>query len=126
MDRPQRNGQRGGSKANFFLTVVFVLILLFIGVKIVPVYFAKYEMQDAIETETRFAYSGYPKRSVDDIREEVWRKAQDLGIPAQKDAVQVELGNGSVAIGIQYSVPIDLLFYQFTLEFNPHADNHTI
>jgi hypothetical protein len=126
MDRPQRNGQRGGSKANLFLTVVFVLILLFIGIKIVPVYFAKYEMQDAIETETRFAYSGYPKRSVDDIREEVWRKAQDLGIPAQKDAVQVELGNGSVAIGMQYSVPIDLLFYQFTLEFNPHADNHTI
>jgi hypothetical protein len=126
MDLPQRNGQRGGSKANLFLTVVFVLILLFIGIKIVPVYFAKYEMQDAIETETRFAYSGYPKRSVDDIREEVWRKAQDLGIPAQKDAVQVELGNGSVAIGIQYSVPIDLLFYQFTLEFNPHADNHTI
>jgi len=100
--------------------------MAFAGIKIIPVYFANYEMQDAVETETRFAYSGYPKKTVDEIREEVWRKAQDLGIPAQKDAVQVDLGNGTVAIGLQYSVPIDLLVYQFTLEFNPHADNHTI
>jgi hypothetical protein len=126
MSRARQNGERGGSKTNLVFAVAVVLALLFVALKIVPVYFAKYEIQDAIETETRFAYSGYPKRSADDIREEVWRKAQDLGIPAQKDAVQVDLGNGSVAIGIQYSVPIDLLVYQFTLEFNPHADNHTI
>jgi hypothetical protein len=126
MDRTQQNGERGGSKLSFFFAVVVVLILLFVAIKIVPVYFANYQMQDAVETETRFALSGYPKRSVDDIREEVWRKAQDLGIPAPKDAVRVDVGNGSVAIGLQYSVPIDLLVYQFTLEFNPHADNHTI
>jgi hypothetical protein len=121
-----RKKQRGGSKLNLVLTVLVLLAMLFASVKIVPVYFANYQMQDAIETETRFAYSGYPKKTVDQIQEEVWRKAQDLGIPAQKDAVKVDLGNGSVAIGFQYSVPIDLAVYQFTLEFNPHADNHSI
>jgi hypothetical protein len=126
VNRLERNGQRGESKIKLVLAVAVSMVIFYAGIKIIPVYFANYEMQDAVETETRFAYSGYPKKSVDDIREEVWRKAQDLGIPAEKDAVHVDLGNGSVAIGLQYSVPIDLLVYQFTLEFNPHADNHTI
>lgn len=72
------------------------------------------------------ALSTNPKKTVDDIRDDVWQKAQELGIPAPKGAVQVEIGAGSVAIGIQYSVPIDLAVYQFTLEFHPHAalSNH--
>ena len=36
------------------------------------------------------------------------------------------LDNGSVDISLDYSVPIDLAVYQFTLQFHPHADNHTI
>ncbi len=36
------------------------------------------------------------------------------------------MDNGSVAIGLDYSVPIDLALYQFTLQFHPHADNHSI
>lgn len=126
MARFDGNTQHGGSKTNLVLAVLVLGSVIFAGVKIIPVYFANYQMQDAIQTETRFALSGYPKKSAEDIREEVWRKAQELGIPAQKDAVQVNLENGSVAIGLQYSVPIDLAVYQFTLEFNPHADNHSI
>ena len=95
--------------------------MIFVGVKIIPVYVANYEMQDTINAETRFALTGYLKRTVDDIRDEVSQKAQELGIPARQDAVQVAIGDGSVAIGIQYSIPIDLAVYQFTLEFNPHA-----
>jgi hypothetical protein len=34
--------------------------------------------------------------------------------------------NGSVSISLDYSVPIDLIFYQFRLQFHPHADNHSI
>ena len=95
--------------------------MIFVGVKIIPVHIANYKMQDTINAETRFALTGYPKRTVDDIRDEVWNKAQELGIPVRKDAVQVAIGDGSVAIGIRYSVPIDLAVCQFTLEFNPHA-----
>jgi hypothetical protein len=30
------------------------------------------------------------------------------------------------AISLDYSVPIDLQVYQFSLQFHDHADNHTI
>ena len=121
MVRAARNKERGGSKTNLLGSSGQSGVMIFVGVKIIPVHIANYKMQDTINAETRFALTGYPKRSVGDIRDEVWNKAQELGIPARKDAVQVAIGDGSVAIGIQYSIPIDLAVYQFTLEFNPHA-----
>ena len=80
----------------------------------------------AVESESRFALTGYPKKSTEDIRNDVWKKAADLGIPAKEEDIRVVVSDGSVDIDLDYSVPIDLQVYQFTLQFHPHADNHTI
>jgi hypothetical protein len=122
----KRVRERGGSKINFLLTVVILGAIVFAAVKIAPVYVANYEFQDSIATESRFAITGYPKKSVDDIRDDVFKKAQDLGIPAKRDDIQVSIDNNNVDIGLDYTVPIDLAVYQFTLQFHPHADNHSI
>jgi hypothetical protein len=118
--------QRGGSKLNTLLTLAILGGLAFTAVKIVPVYVANYEFQDSIENESRFALAGYPKKSIDDIRDDVFKKAQDLGIPAKEDDIQVKVDNTNVDIGLDYTVPINLAVYQFTLQFHPHADNHSI
>jgi hypothetical protein len=120
------NGERGGSKLNFLLTLVVLAVMVFVAAKIVPVYFANLQFQDSIESESRFALTGYPKKTADDVRNDIWNKAKQLGIPAEKDAIRVAMDNGSVEIGLDYSVPIDLAVYQFTLQFHPHADNHSI
>jgi hypothetical protein len=121
-----RIAERGGSKVNFLLTIIILGALAFIAVKIVPIYVANYELQDAIQSESTYALAGYPKKSVDDIRGDVWKKVQDLGIPAKADDIRVTVNGGSVDIGLDYTVPIDLAVYQFTLQFHPHADNHNI
>lgn len=132
MVRPTQTGtseraeQRGGSKLNTLITIVIVGALIFIAVKIVPVYVNNYEFQDSIESESRFALAGYPKKSADDIRDDVFKKAQDLGIPAKAEDIQVTVNNEDVDIDLNYSVPIDLAVYQFNLQFHPHADNHNI
>lgn len=118
--------QHGGSKLNLIITVAILGSLIFTAIQLVPVYMANYQLQDAIESESRFALTGYPKKSVDDIRDDVYNKAQDLGVPASRDAIQVNVQNGMVSIALDYSVPIDLKVYQFTLQFHPHADNHSI
>jgi hypothetical protein len=100
--------------------------MAFVAIKIAPVYFANYQFQDSIESESRFALTGYPKKTPDDVRNDIWNKAKELGIPTQKDSIKIAMDNGSVEIGLDYSVPIDLAVYQFTLQFHPHADNHTI
>ena len=126
MNRSNQNGERGGSKLSLLLTIVIVGALGFTAVKIVPVYVEAYQFQDSIEAESRFALTGYPKKSVDDIRDDVYKKAQELDIPAKSEDIHVNVTNGSVEIGTDYSVPIDLKVYQYTLQFHPHADNHTI
>ena len=126
MARMPKSREHGGSKASLFLTLLVLGAMAFAMIKIVPVYFANYEFQDSIESESRFALTGYPKKTPDDVRNDIWTKAKELGIPAQKDSIKIAMDNGSVDIGLDYSVPIDLAVYQFTLQFHPHADNHSI
>ena len=126
MGRSPNVRQHGGAKFKFIVTLVILGAMVFGAIKVVPVYFANYEFQDSLNSESRFALTGYPKRNEEDIRDDIMKKAQDLDIPLQRDAIQVELGNGKVDISMDYSVPIDLAVYQFTMQFHPHADNHTI
>jgi len=120
--------ERGGSKLNVILMLLVLGAMIFTAVKIVPVYFANFQFQDAIQTEAKFALTGYPKKSLDDLRDDIYKKALDLDIPATRDDIRivVDPSAGKVDIGLDYSVPIDLKVYQFTLQFHPHADNHTI
>jgi hypothetical protein len=126
MARVHKSREHGGSKASLFLTLLVLGAMAFAMIKIVPVYFANYQFQDSIESESRFALTGYPKKTPDDVRNDIWNKAKELGIPAQKDSIKIAMDNGSVDIGLDYSVPINLAVYQFTLQFHPHADNHSI
>ena len=121
-----RHSEKGGSKLKALLTLAILAALVFAASQIIPPYFAKYQFQDAIETESRFALTGYPKRNQDDIQNEIFKKAQDLGIPVTRDDIHVDMTTGTVDISVDYSVPVDLKVYQFTLQFHPHADNHTI
>jgi hypothetical protein len=122
----KKTGERGGSKVSLFLTLLVLGAMAFVAFKIAPVYLANFQFQDSIESESRFALTGYPKKTPDDVRDDIWNKAKELGIPTQKDSIRIAMENGSVEIGLDYSVPIDLAIYQFTLQFHPHADNHTI
>jgi len=118
--------QKGAAKIKFLLVVAILASAVFAAIQIIPPYFANYQFQDAIESESRFALTGYPKRSQDDIQNEVFKKAQELGIPVKPDDIKVDMTTGTVAISTDYSVPIDLKVYQFSLQFHPHADNHSI
>ena len=109
---------------NLFLTVAFLGSMIFAGVKVIPPYFANYQMQDSMETEARFAVSN--RKAEQDIRDDMARKAKELGIPAKPDSLKVAYDGSAVQISMDYSIPVDLVVYQFTLQFHPHADNRSI
>jgi Domain of unknown function (DUF4845) len=121
----QRGRERGGSKLNMILTLLILVVMVFAGVKIVPAYFANYQFQDSINTEARFAIVN--DKGVEQIREDVWNKAQDLSIPLnKKEDIVVSASRSEVSISIDYSVPVDLIIYQFQLQFHPHSDSQKI
>lgn len=122
----RQHTQRGGSRVSLVITLLIVAAIVFAVVKVVPIYVNAYEFQDSMQTEARFALS-YPPKDANQIRSDIWQKAQDLSIPLDtKDEIQVMENQGAVNISVDYSVPVDLRVYQFTLQFHPHADNHTI
>ena len=124
--RAARCVERGGLKLNLLLTLVILAAMGISAVKIVPPYVENYQLQDSMNTEAEYALTGYPKKTNDDIQQDIMKEAQDLGIPADPQSLQVEMSNGYVSISLAYSVPINLYVYQFTLQFHPHSDNHTI
>ncbi len=126
MAQQTQNGQKGGAKTSLVITLMIMAAMIFTAVKVVPVYFANYQFQDAINSESRFALTGYPKRTIEDVRDDIYKKAQELQIPAKREDIQVSMQSGYVNISLDYSVPIDLSVYQFSLQFHPHADNHSI
>jgi nitrogen fixation protein FixH len=126
MARSRQPGERGGSKFNLLLTILILGSMGFLGIKILPTYVNNYQFQDSIEAESRFALTGYPKKSSDDVRQDIYKKAQELGLPVKSENIMVVMTNGTVEISVDYSVTFDLSVYQWTHDFHPHADNHTI
>ena len=94
-----RSGQRGGAKLSFAITVIILAVMVFAAIKVVPSWFANYQLQDAITTEARFATSTYPKKSPDDIQGDVFKKAQELGVPARKEDIKVTFRSEERRVG---------------------------
>lgn len=99
--------------------------LVLFGWKLVPPYFANYELEDSIKTES--VQSTYSTRSEDDIREAVIKHARNYDIELTPKQVKVQrvggYGTGSLDIEADYSVPIDLPGYSTTLEFHASSKN---
>jgi hypothetical protein len=93
--------------------------------KLIPPYFANYEFEDSIKTES--IQATYTSRSEDDIRDAVVKEARNYDIPLTAKQVKVSrvggLGTGSLNIEADYTVPIDLPGYSTTIEFHPSTKN---
>ena len=124
MARTGRAQERGGARLKLLLAVLVLFSLLYTGWKVIPPYFANYQLQDSMETEARFA--AVNKRTQDDIRDDIFRKIKDLDIPARRQDIRVEPIEGGLRITVDYAVPIDLPGYTFELQFHPQADNRSI
>lgn len=102
-----------------------MVAMVVVGVKVIPVYFANYQLEDAIKNEA--LQSTYSTRTPDDIRDAVIKRAHECDIPLTAKQVHVARtgvnGNGSLIIEVSYTATIDLPGYSTTVEFNPSTKN---
>ncbi len=124
MARTGRAQQRGGVRLKLILAVLVLFSLLYIAWKVIPPYFANYQLEDSMRNEARFA--AVNKRTQEDIQDDIFRKIKDLDIPARREDIKVETISGGLSITVNYAVPIDLPGYTFELRFHPQADNRSI
>jgi hypothetical protein len=93
--------------------------LVYVAIRVVPVYLSSYQLQDAIEEEARLdAYSTKPEQ---DIKDTIFKKAQSLDIPIASDQIKVQRQGAAVSISAAYSVHVDLPVHPLDLSFTPNS-----
>jgi hypothetical protein len=122
--RPNRERERGGSKINGLLALIVLSGMVYCGWMVVPPFINNYQLEDAMKTEARFALA--QRKTEDDIRDDIFYKVKDLGIPARRESILIDNVDGALRISLDYNVPVDLPGYQFNLHFHPQGDNRSI
>ena len=116
--------QRGAGKLKALIVTAILTFGVYAGFKLVPPYSAEYQLNDKIQEIARFAVVEH--KSEEQVRETVFKTVQDLDIPATRDNIKVTATTSKVAIVVDYTVPVDLLFYHVDLHFTPSSENKSL
>jgi hypothetical protein len=119
----QRHSERGEGKLKAILFTVVIVLIIYSAVKIIPAYVSEYELSDKMQEQARFAVVN---RYSDQIRDNIFKTVQDLDIPAKREDIKVAASNAIVKISLNYTVPVDLLFYHIDLNFSPSSENKAL
>ncbi len=105
--------------------IILLVAAVIFGVAFVPPYWANYQFEDAIKTEALISTNS--AKTEDQIRDTVYKKAKELEIPVERDAIKVvrvgTQGTGSVTIDVPYRVDINLPGYTVQLNFEAATKN---
>jgi hypothetical protein len=100
-------------------------LAIFICCKLIPPFFANFELEDAMKTEA--TQSTYSTRTEEDIRASIIKVARNYDIPLTPQQVRVMrtggYGVGTLSIDAEYTVPLDLVGYSTNLNFHPGSQN---
>ena len=93
-----------------------------------PPFFSNYQFEDSIKTIAQM--NTYSSKSEDAIREEIFKKAQELDVPVTKEQIKiVRVGSayaGSISIEAPYTVHLNLPGYPLDLNFDPSSTNRSV
>jgi hypothetical protein len=99
--------------------VAVLAILVFLGVRLIPIYIHNQQLQQFVEDVTHRAAA--PTSSDDVLRSWVLAKAGDLELPVVADNVHIQRSADRVRIDVRYFVRVNLPLYTVDLHFYPGA-----
>ena len=120
----RRPSERGEGKLKAIIVLAIIVFAIYAAVKIVPIYVSEYQLADKMQEEARFAVVNH--RTEEQIRDNIFKVVQDLEIPVAREAIKVVSTNAIVQISMEYTVPVDLLFYHMDLHFAPSSENKSL
>jgi hypothetical protein len=119
-----RRGERGEGRAKAIIYTAILLLLIYSGVKLVPPYVSEYQLSDKMQETARFAVVN--RYNEEQVRDNIFKVVQDLEIPAKREDIKVFVSQATVKVSLDYTVPVDLLFYHIDLHFTPSSENKSL
>lgn len=114
----------GSGRVKAILSIIFLIYVIVLGIKIIPVYVNDYELDDYVRQQTPFWLTD--RKSADAIQKAVLDKAADLGLPVTAENVKVSAPGSLVNVTIDYAVPLDFVFFTVPKQFTHSAENRQI
>jgi hypothetical protein len=116
--------ERGAGTIKAILWTILLIYGAFVAYKILPAYVAEYQLQDKMQEQAKFAVvNRYPEEQ---IRDSIFKVIKDLDIPVKREEIKITATQDVVRIGVDYTVPVDLLVYQMSLHFTPTSENKSL
>jgi hypothetical protein len=122
--KSDRRSERGGVSLKNVVFLAVAVLGIFLAFKIVPPYVSEYQLQDKMQELARFGIVNH--YTDEQIRDNVFKVVQDLDLPAKREDIKVTVTQSIVRISLEYTVPVDLLFYSTDLHFSPSSENKSI
>jgi hypothetical protein len=122
--RLRARAQRGEGKFKAIAYTAIVVFGVFSAFKLLPPYIAEYQLADKMQDQARFGVVNH--FTEEQIRETIFKEAQDLDVPIKKEDIKVLASPSVVRISLDYTVPIDLLVYKMDLHFTPSSENKSL
>jgi hypothetical protein len=116
--------QEGEGKLKAILWTAVLVFAGYSAFKIIPIYVNNYQLVDKMQEQARFAVVN--RYTEDQIRDVIFKEVQELEIPAHKEDIKVLASQQVVRISLDYTVPVDLLFYHMQLHFTPSSENKAL
>jgi hypothetical protein len=116
--------ERGEGRFKAIAYTAMVVFGIFAAVKLLPPYIAEYQLADKMQEQARFAIVN--RYTEEQIRETIFKEAQDLDVPIHKEEIKVLANPSVVRISVDYTIPIDLLVYKMQLHFTPSSENKSL
>jgi hypothetical protein len=104
------------------VSILLMGVVLIVGVRVAPPYFSYKSLEGDVSTEVSRAGAHF--FSDDVLVQNILDVARKDEIRLSKENVKVERFAGQIQVQIQYSVPVDLVFFQRTMDFNIKASSY--
>jgi cell division protein FtsL len=120
-DAKKRMGESGKGHLKAIIWTMILAAFIYSAAMILPVLINEYQFQDTLQDIARFA--SVNRRNNEQVKQAVLAEAQKEDLPVEAEDIKVEGNAGNIHINVDYSVTVDLKFYQWTLNFHPAASN---
>lgn len=97
------------------VALIVASLMIFIGVKVIPVRVSAYEFKDVLRTEVRY---GAVRDDDSEVKRRILAKAEELEVPIKTKDVKIKRTAGWMTVTAKYEHPIDLKFYTYVYTFN--------
>jgi hypothetical protein len=117
--------QRGGARLRALFFTVFLVAFVFVSYKVIPPYFAKYQLEDWMKTQIPFFMVNHT--TDDALYNAILKETHNEGIELTRDNIKIIQNNANgINVQIDYYVKLDLIVYQLNLHFTPSMNSQSL